>query len=78
MRDGREGGSAVPDLEKAVREALARPIDAPPLREIVRPGEKVVITVSDITRIWQRMDRVLPIILDELNAAGVPTKISPS
>ncbi|MDR3562772.1 MAG: nickel-dependent lactate racemase [Negativicutes bacterium] len=62
----------LPDLEKAVREALARPIDAPPLREIVRPGEKVVVTVSDITRIWQRMDKVLPIILDELNAAGVP------
>lgn len=62
----------LPDLEKAVREALARPIDAPPLSEIVRPGEKVIITVSDITRIWQRMDRVLPIILDELNTAGVP------
>jgi len=68
-------GKEVPplaDLEKAVREALAHPIDAPPLREVVRPGEKVVITVSDITRIWQRMDRVLPIMLDELNAAGVP------
>lgn len=62
----------VPDLEKAIRGALARPLDAPPLREVARPGDKVVITVSDITRIWQRMDKVLPIVLDELNAAGVP------
>jgi nickel-dependent lactate racemase len=62
----------LPDLDKAVREALARPIDAPPLRRLARPGEKVVITVSDITRVWQRMDLVLPVMLDELNAAGVP------
>ncbi len=61
----------LPDLQKAVREALARPIDAPPLRELARPGEKVVITVSDITRSWQRMDLILPVMLDELNAAGV-------
>lgn len=62
----------LPDIEKAVREALARPIDAPPLREVARPGEKVVITVSDITRSWQRMDLVLPVMLEELNIAGVP------
>lgn len=60
------------NLPRAVRQALRHPIDAPPLREVVRPGEKVVITVSDITRAWQRMDRILPIVLDELNAAGVP------
>lgn len=62
----------VADLAKAVKAALARPIDAPPFSEVVRPGETVVITVSDITRIWQRMDLILPIMLDELNAAGIP------
>lgn len=62
----------LPDIGKAVREALARPIDAPPFREVARPGEKVVITVSDITRSWQRMDLVLTVMLEELNAAGVP------
>ena len=64
----------VADLAVAVKAALARPIDAPPLREVVRPGETVVITVSDITRAWQRMDLILPIMLDELNGAGVPDK----
>ena len=62
----------VADLADAVKAALAHPIDSPPLREIVKPGETVVITVSDITRAWQRMDLVLPIMLDELNAAGIP------
>ena len=62
----------ITDLADAVKAALARPIDAPPLREVVRPGETVVITVSDITRAWQRMDLILPIMLDELNGAGIP------
>ena len=62
----------VADLVDAVKTALAHPIDSPPLREIVKPAETVVITVSDITRAWQRMDLVLPIMLDELNAAGIP------
>ena len=62
----------VADLTIAVKAALARPIDAPPLGEVVRPGETVVITVSDITRSWQRMDLILPIMLEELNGAGVP------
>ncbi|MFZ3048005.1 MAG: nickel-dependent lactate racemase, partial [Desulfatirhabdiaceae bacterium] len=62
---------SVPDLEQAYRHALDHPIDAPPLRELVRPGERVTIAVSDITRVWQRNDLTLPILLETLNAAGV-------
>ena len=60
------------DLQTAYRHALDHPIDAPPLRELVRPGERVTIGVSDITRVWQRNDLSLPILLETLNAAGVP------
>ena len=63
---------ALPDLQKAYRHALDHPIDSPPLREIVKPGEKVVVTVSDITRGWQRNDQVLPILIETLNEAGIP------
>jgi nickel-dependent lactate racemase len=63
---------AVPDLSRAYREALDHPIDAPPLRELVRPGERVAVAVSDITRVWQRNDLTLPVLLETLNAAGVP------
>jgi nickel-dependent lactate racemase len=41
---------AVPDPEAAVRAALEAPIGSPPLREIVRPGMRVGVIFSDITR----------------------------
>jgi len=37
-----------------------------------RRGDRVVIVVSDVTRLWVRSDFFLPILLDELNAAGIP------
>ena len=58
-------------MRPAYRHALDHPIDAPPLRELVRPGERVTIAVSDITRAWQRNDLTLAILLETLNAAGV-------
>ncbi len=64
--------SPPPDLKRAYTYALEHPIDSPPLREIVRPGEKVGITVSDITRAWQRNDQTMPILVEALNEAGVP------
>lgn len=63
---------ALADLPKSYRHALDHPIDSPPLREIVKPGEKVVVTVSDITRGWQRNDQVLPVLIETLNEAGIP------
>ncbi|MGW8193737.1 MAG: nickel-dependent lactate racemase [Desulforhopalus sp.] len=59
------------DLRAAYLHALENPIDSPPLREIVNPGETVAITVSDITRAWQRNDLTLPILIDYLNDAGI-------
>ncbi len=64
--------NALPDLGEACQYALGHPIDSPPLREIVKPGEKVAITVSDITRVWQKSDQILPVIINTLNEAGVP------
>jgi nickel-dependent lactate racemase len=63
---------ALANLQKAYRQALDHPIDSPPLREIVRPGEKIVVTISDITRGWQRNDQVLPVLIETLNEAGIP------
>ncbi len=63
---------AIADVSQAVRDALNHPIDAPPLKEILKPSDRVVISVSDITRIWQRMDLVLPQLIATVNAAGVP------
>ena len=63
---------AITDVPAAVREALANPIDSAPLKEVVKPGNTVAIVASDITRLWMKHDQFLPVLLDELNAAGVP------
>jgi nickel-dependent lactate racemase len=61
----------IADPTAAVREAIRNPIDSPPLREIVRPGQTVAFIVNDPTRV-ARSDVFMPILLDELNAVGVP------
>ena len=63
---------AVADPDQAVREALAKPIDSPPLAEVVagRRPASVAITISDITRPVPNK-AFLPPILEVLNAVGV-------
>jgi nickel-dependent lactate racemase len=56
--------------EEEVLRALSEPIGTPRLGEIVRPGEKIAIVTSDITRPMPSY-KVLPALLDELYAAGV-------
>ncbi|MHC1760368.1 MAG: nickel-dependent lactate racemase [Negativicutes bacterium] len=63
---------AIDDVPSAVRQALCNPIGAAPLAQTVQAGDKVVITVGDITRAWIKHDQFLPTLLDELNIAGVP------
>jgi len=59
------------DLAGAYRHALDHPIDSPPLKELIRSGDKVALTVSDVTRGWQRNADTLPLLLEYLNEAGV-------
>jgi nickel-dependent lactate racemase len=60
----------VPDEPAALRAALRQPIQSPPLAALVHPGDRVVIAHSDITRATPN-DRILPVLLAELEAAGV-------
>ena len=56
--------------EAEVERALAEPIGAPELGEVVKPGEKIAIVTSDITRpcpTWQ----IMPALLKRLYADGV-------
>lgn len=59
-----------PDETEEVRRALQNPIGSPPLTEIVRPGEKICIITSDITRPCPSAV-ILPPLLGELEQAGV-------
>lgn len=58
----------LPDEAAAFTAAVRAPIEAPPLCEIVRPGERVAIVIPDITRPLPT-DRLLPWILAELGHA---------
>lgn len=58
------------DVPAAVAEALAHPINSPPLRELASPGDTVCIVFTDITR--ASPDHLLvPALLAELETAGV-------
>lgn len=61
---------ALTDVPAAARAAMAAPLgDCAPLAAQVRPGEKIVIVVSDSFR-TTGMEQVLPALLEVLTAAG--------
>jgi len=60
----------IADVPAAIAEALAKPVNSPPLRELARPGDTACIVFTDITR--ASPDHLLvPALLAELAAAGV-------
>ena len=60
----------LPDVRAAIADALQHPVNTPPLRELARPGERVCIVFTDITR--ASPDHLLvPALLRELHLAGV-------
>jgi hypothetical protein len=63
----------LPDLDRAVRDALAAPLGLPRLRDLARPGARVTIAFDDHTTGSFGPIRPVAIraVLDELAAAGV-------
>lgn len=63
------------DPVEATRRALAGPLGSPPIRELVGPGAKVVIGFPDRvkggTHATSHRRVTIPLVLDELEAAGV-------
>ncbi len=56
--------------EKAIRDALAKPIDSLPFAEVMQTKGKVAIIVNDETRV-ARTEIFLPILVNELNKIGI-------
>lgn len=56
--------------EEAVRAAMQAPIASEPLSKVARPGDRVCVIVDDISRPTPT-DVVVPVVLQELHAAGV-------
>ena len=59
------------DEDALLREALENPVCSPPLHGLIRPGQKIAIVTSDLTRPCPTK-RLLPLIFDELAAGGIP------
>ena len=59
------------DLRGEVHKVLDVPTGALPLKDIIKPEEKVVIIVSDITRLWIKTDLYLKYIIEYINNIGV-------
>lgn len=58
------------DVSAAIAQALANPINSPPLRQLAQPGDTACICFTDVTR--SSPDHLLvPALLRELAAAGV-------
>ena len=60
----------LPNERAALIDALRGPIESPPLRDLVKPGQRVVVVHTDITRATPN-ERILPPLLAELEAAGI-------
>jgi len=58
------------DEARTLANALEKPIGTPKLREIPKPGQKVAIVTSDLTRPCPSA-RILPAVIEELARAGV-------
>lgn len=62
---------ALKDPKEALRKALKNPVGTPALKHMVKKGDKVVIVGDDATRPTPQKV-LIPVLLDELNVAGVP------
>lgn len=54
-----------------IEEALDNPIGTDRIENIVKPGEKVCIVISDSTRSWQNPGMILEVLMDRLSPAGI-------
>lgn len=60
--------------DEIIQDSIEHPIDSARLKELVHPGETVCMVIPDVTRAWQRTDKYLSKLVEELNAGGVEDK----
>jgi len=65
-----------PELSAAalINASLDAPVGTRRIEQIVQPGEKVCVVISDGTRSWQRPDIILKELFARLNTAGIPDR----
>jgi nickel-dependent lactate racemase len=66
---------AAPDVAAVLRGALRHPVAGPPLRAVARPGQRVAVSVCDVTRPQPRA-AMLRALLDELAGITSPDDVT--
>lgn len=61
---------AVPDARATLLQAMRAPLERPLLRELVRPGQRVAISVCDVTRAQPRREMLQAIFEELTNVPG--------
>lgn len=72
IKPGNFDGETISEKE-AILASLRTPVASLPLAERLHRGMKVVIVGDDLTRATPR-ERIFPVLLDELNRAGIPDR----
>jgi len=62
------------NIKSLLLDRLDNPLESPPLKTLVSKGDRVVIAVSDITRIWNRTRDYLSHLIEYLLEAGIEKK----
>jgi nickel-dependent lactate racemase len=57
--------------EEIISDALINPIGSPRLKSIVKPTDRVCVIIPDSTRTWQKPNKFLPKIVEELEQGGI-------
>jgi len=60
-----------PSEDGHIGRRISRPAGSLPLSRLARPGDRVAIAVSDVTR-YSATDKIVPFLLRETDAAGIP------
>ncbi len=67
--------AALADPLEALRDALRAPVGCPPLRDIVKPGQRLAVSVCDGTRAQPR-ELMLRALLDQLDGVLAPEDVT--
>lgn len=64
----------IKNIEEELNYLLDNPIGTKPFDEVFQKGDKILVVVSDVTRLWIKTASFLPVIINRLNKIGIEDK----
>lgn len=63
--------SPISNIEEFIESLLDNPVGTTPFNDLFTAGDRVVIIISDISRLWVKVDLILPTLLKRMNQLGI-------